>query len=145
MLPNEVIEITELLIKEDSKTPRVSKYRISYNNLSICVIKCSHGITKLLMLLLQKIKKLGTLDPNWSLIPKEESRSDVTNSKPLTFLPIVSHIFAKLIARTLIEQVAQVNNRAQHGLLPRRRVVIQLLLEDRPNQRKLSNKQITCL
>ena len=52
----------------------------------------------------------------------------MTNYRPVTLLPIVSKIFEKLIARTLTKQVAKVISREQHGFLPRRSVVIQLLL-----------------
>ena len=59
---------------------------------------------------------------------KEVRKSDVTNKRPVKFLPIVSKLFGKLIARTLTKQVAKVISRDQHRFLPRRCVVIHLLL-----------------
>ena len=118
VLGNE-IEISELLIDENLKTLRVSKSRGANIIPPILLIRCSHSIPKPLILIFQNIKRLAKFQKLWkhgfvSPIYKEGRKSDVTNYRPVTLLPIVSKIFEKLIARTLKKQVAKVISREQY-------------------------------
>ena len=63
-----------------------------------------------------------------SPIYKVGNRNDVTNYRPVTLLNIISKVLEKQIAKPLMKQLLEFVCKNQIGFLPRRSVIVQLLL-----------------
>ena len=133
MFGNVKIDLMENEIEKELNSLNVTKSRGPDNIPPILLRKTSRTLVKSIYQVFRNILRTRTFPSSWkhgmvSPIFKEGSRNDITKYRPVTLLDIISKVLEKQMAKPLMKQLLQFVCKNQFGFLPRRSVIVQLLL-----------------
>ena len=127
------INFTEKEIANELEMLVVTKSRVSDGIPPILLKKTAKTVSKSIKSLFNNIGRLHSVSGSWkhglvSPIFKDVNKSEVKNYRPVTLLNIISKVFENLVLKFFSEHLLNSFTSCQFGFLPRRSVILQLIL-----------------
>ena len=127
------VNFTEKEITKELEMLVVTKSRGADDIPAILLKKTANTVSKSIKSLFNNIGRLHKVPGSWkhglvSPIFKDGNKSEVKNYRPVTLLNIISKVFEKLVLKFFAEHLLNSIKSCQFGFLPRRSVILQLIL-----------------
>ena len=127
------INFTEKEITKELEMLVVTKSRSADGIPPILLKKTANTVSKSIKSLFKNIGRLHNVPGSWkhglvSPAFKDGNKSEVKNYRPVTLLNIISKVFEKLVLKFFAEDLLNNITSCQFGFVPRRSVILQLIL-----------------
>ena len=127
------INFTEKEITKELEMLVVTKSRGADGIPPILLKKTAKTVSKSIKSLFNNIGRLHSVPGSWkhclvSSIFKDGNKSEVKNYRPVTLLNIISKVFEKLVLKFFSKHLLNSITSCQFGFVPRRYVILQLIL-----------------
>ena len=127
------INFTEKEITKELEMLVVTKSRGADGIPPILLKKTAKTVSKSIKSLFNNIGRLHSVPGSWkhglvSPIFKDGNKSEVKNYRPVTLLTVISKVFEKLFLKFFSEHLLNSITSCQFGFVPRRSVILQLIL-----------------